>query len=145
VPSSESASAVGVLPSRLAGGASSSCAITRRARVSTTATRSVLPLAAKSRVPARFSSSVDGCRPTVIRPAAASRPARGTNTDTVLPPHADTYTVPSGPTATPYGYRSVAKRCATRPVAASITASESARFSAAYTQRPSGDTAMPAG
>ncbi len=76
VPSGDSARAFGVLPSRTPpGGGSSSQRITRRARVSTTATRSVLALAAKSRLPSALSASADGWRPTAIDRSAVRCPA----------------------------------------------------------------------
>src|SRR5437588_6208061 len=76
-PAAASARALGVLPSGgPAGGASRSCAITRRVRVSTTATRSVLAEATNRRAPPAASSNADGWRPTSMRPAA-TRPAAG--------------------------------------------------------------------
>src|SRR5689334_8330204 len=105
VPSAESASAFGVAPSPGPdGGGSSNRATTFRDFVSTTATWSVLPDATNSRLPSRFNSSADGCRATGMRPESRSWPSGArVNAETVLPPHADTYTVPSASTTTSYG------------------------------------------
>src|SRR2546423_1932618 len=91
VPSGESASAFGVLPSPVAGPASSSVATICRLRVSTTTILSVLPDATKSRVPSPLSTNADGWRPTRIRVPSPSLPSVATgNADTVHPSHAET-------------------------------------------------------
>ncbi len=91
VPLAESASAFGVLPSPgPAGAASCSSAIILRARVSTTATRSVVDDAIYNRVPSSLRSSADGWRPAGIGAAGASVPPdRAVNTATAWPSHAD--------------------------------------------------------
>ncbi len=101
-PSSDSASALGVLPSAGPAGAGSNRSVmTRPVRVSATLTRSVLPEATKSRVPAALRSSADGCRATGITRAAPSRPGPSVwKLRTSLPPHAETYTEPSAATTT---------------------------------------------
>src|SRR5690606_39247519 len=105
VPSGASESALGVLPSRgPAGGGSSSWVITRRVRVSTTATRSVLPEATNRRVPDALSASAEGWRAASMDPDGTNgHAAPGGASKMVIssPPHADTYTVPLGATATP--------------------------------------------
>ena len=93
---------------------------------------SVLPEAAKSRDPSMLSNSAEGCLATRMRAPSPNAPfTRAGKADTVHPPHAETYTVPSGPATTPYGYFSVASLCTTRRARRSTTASESPRFSAA--------------
>src|SRR2546423_4207884 len=105
VPSGERASAFGVLPSPVpAGEGSLSVVRTCLLRVSTTLMRSVLPDTAKSLDPSPLRRSAEGCRATLIFVSAANVPPdESGKADTVIPFHADTNTVPSGVTATPYG------------------------------------------
>ena len=103
LPPAESARAFGVLPScGPAGGGSINVATTRPSRVSTATTRSVLPEATKRRDPSALSTIAEGCRPTVHRPRLSRRPSLPfRKADTVVPPHAETYTSPAPDTTTP--------------------------------------------
>src|SRR5690349_20238681 len=103
LPSGETASALGVLPSLEVAETESVNVVTTCSRfVSTTAILSVLPDATNRRLPSGLRVIADGCRPTRIRVPPSSVPfARGGNADTVQPFHAETYTSPSRPTTTP--------------------------------------------
>src|SRR3954447_8305735 len=104
-PSGERESAFGVLPSPVAAGEGSVRVVrTSLVRVSMTSIRSVPPDATKRREPSMLDSNADGCRATLIRVPVPSVPlVVAANAETVRPPHAETYTEPSGVTATPYG------------------------------------------
>src|SRR5689334_11250531 len=92
LPSGETASAFGVLPSFVAAGTGSlNVATTCSRRVSTTAILSVLPDATNSLLPSGLSVIAEGCRPTRIRVPPSSVPLlRGGNADTVHPFQAET-------------------------------------------------------
>src|SRR4051812_26754600 len=104
-PSGERESAFGVLPSPVAAGEGSARVVTASpGRVSMASIRSVLPDAPKRVEPSICDSNADGCRATLIRVPVPSIPlVVAGNAETVRPPHAETYSVPSGVTATPYG------------------------------------------
>src|SRR6476646_10323871 len=92
LPSGETASALGVLPSFDAAGTGSLSVVTTCSRrVSTTEILSVLPEATNNRAPSGLSVIAEGCRPTRMRVPFSNVPfARGGNADTVQPFHADT-------------------------------------------------------
>ena len=56
--------------------------------------------AAKRREPLAFNSRADGCRPTCIFRSSFSFPPSAAKTETVVPPHAETNTLPLGATTT---------------------------------------------
>src|SRR5262245_64475068 len=78
--------------------------------VSMTETRSVLAEATNRRLPERSRRSAEGWRPAGIQVGSERPFDDGVNAATLLPPHADTNTRPSGATTTPYGYLAAHRR-----------------------------------